>query len=82
MLEATPFHIVITEAEIRLVRWPGADWQDLQDTFEGYMTSFGPLDEETLWDLLHAEWPDLARLKDAEIRGFFCDGAASLILSV
>jgi hypothetical protein len=75
-----PFHIVICTAAIILVRWPGADWRDLQDHFDAFVTSFGPLGSDDALDLIHGEWPDLARLKGDAIAEFFDSGAAQLTL--
>jgi hypothetical protein len=62
-----PFHIVLTLDRIWLFAWPGAEPEDLAAHVEGYVTSLGPFDEEGLFDVIHAEWPDLAQLKEAEI---------------
>jgi hypothetical protein len=74
------YHIVLTHAAIRVVRWPGADWQDLQARHDDFVTSIGPLAADDLLDLIQAEWPDLYRLKAAEITGFLDSGAADLTL--
>jgi hypothetical protein len=75
-----PFHIVITTMTITLVRWPGADWRDLQDHFDDFVTSFGPLDEDDARDIIDAEWPDLAQLKATALTDFFNGGAAQIRL--
>jgi hypothetical protein len=71
-----PFHIVLTTTAIHLIAWPGADWRDLQDHFEDFVTSYGPLDEDGARDLLEAEWPDLARLKADAITAVFAGDVA------
>lgn len=80
MEDARIFHVVLTTARIRLVRWPGADWQDLQEHFEDFVTAFGPLDEDEVLDLIDAEWPDLGKVHATEIAHFFATGAAHLTL--
>jgi hypothetical protein len=75
-----PFHIVLTTAAIHLIAWPGADWTDLQEHFDDFVTSFGPLDEDAARDLLEAEWPDLARLKAGPLVGFFAGDTAQIQL--
>lgn len=75
-----PFHIVLTSAAIHLIAWPGADWTDLQDHFNDFVTSFGPLDEDDARDLLEAESPDLARLKAEALAGFFAGDVVQLQL--
>lgn len=75
-----PFHIVLTTAAIHLIAWPGADWQDLQDHFDDFVTSFGPMDEDGARDLLEAEWPDLARHRADAIAGLFAGACAQLQL--
>jgi hypothetical protein len=74
-------HIVLTETAILIVRWPGAEWRDLQDHFDGYVTSFGPLEEDEARDLIDAEWPEVLRQSEAALRRFFADGEAKLLLS-
>ena len=62
-----PYHVVLTIDRIWLFAWPGAEPEDLEAHVEGFVTSLGPFDDESLIDLIHAEWPDLARLKEADI---------------
>jgi hypothetical protein len=76
-----PFHIVITHTALVLLRWPGADWRMLQDHYEGFVTSMGPMDEDEALDLIHAEWPDLARLSSQALHRFFAEEEAVLLLS-
>jgi len=62
-----PFHIVLTLDGIRLVAWPGAETDELASHFEDYVRAFGPFDADGVCDLIEAEWPDLAKLKAADI---------------
>jgi hypothetical protein len=77
----SPYHLVLTDTAIALLRWPGADWRDVQDHVAGYVTSFGPIKAEDVLDLIEAEWPDLATLRAADLARFFAEGEARLVLS-
>jgi hypothetical protein len=76
-----PYHIVITETGIVVVYWPGAEWRELQDHFDGFVTSLGPCDGEDVIDLVHAEWPDLARLRGDALHAFLRENGARFQLS-
>ena len=75
-----PFHIVLTLDRIWLFAWPGAEPEDLEAHVEGFVSCLGPFDDEGLLDLLHAEWPDLARLRTAEIASVLNGEVASVAL--
>ncbi|NDC58829.1 MAG: hypothetical protein EBZ50_08420 [Alphaproteobacteria bacterium] len=75
-----PFHIVLTLDRIWLFAWPGAEPEDLEAHVEGFVSCLGPFDDEGLLDLLHAEWPDLARLRNAEIASVLNGEIASVAL--
>jgi hypothetical protein len=64
-----PFHVVITDPGLLVVRAPNAHWRDLQDAFPSYVTSLGPFDLEALLDMVFSEWPNLA-YREAELRAF------------
>jgi hypothetical protein len=76
----SPFHIVLTLDRIWLFAWPGAEPEDLEAHVEGFVSRLGPFDDEGLLDLLHAEWPDLARLRNAEIASVLNGEIASVAL--
>ncbi|MFZ4604172.1 MAG: hypothetical protein ACOYM8_17145 [Caulobacterales bacterium] len=76
----SPFHIVLTLDRIWLFAWPGAEPEDLEAHVEGFVSCLGPFDDEGLLDLLHAEWPDLARLRNAEIASVLNGEIASVAL--
>ena len=76
----TPFHIVLTLDRIWLFAWPGAEPEDLAAHVDGFVTSLGPFDDEGLLDVIHAEWPDLARLRTAEIASVLNGEVASVAL--
>lgn len=75
-----PFHIVLTLDRIWLFAWPGADPEDLAAHVEGFVSCLGPFDEDELLDLMHAEWPDLARLRSAEIAAVLAGDVAKVAL--
>ena len=74
------FHIVLTLDRIWLFAWPGAEPEDLAAHVDGVVTSLGPFDEDELLDLMHAEWPDLARLRSAEIAAVLTGDMAKVAL--
>jgi hypothetical protein len=76
----SPFHIVLTLDRIWLFAWPGSEPEDLEAHVEGFVSCLGPFDDEGLLDLLHAEWPDLARLRTAEIASVLNGEVASVAL--
>ena len=76
----TPFHIVLTLDRIWLFAWPGAEPEDLAAHVDGFVTSLGPFDDEGLLDVIHAEWPDLARLRASEIASVLNGEVASVAL--
>lgn len=75
-----PFHVVLTLDRIWLLAWPGAEPADLEAHVEGFVTSLGPFDDEGLLDVLHAEWPDLARVRAAEIASVLAGETACVAL--
>lgn len=74
-------HIVITdEAELYLVKRPGADWRALQDEFPTYTTSLGPYDIHAVMDMVEAEWPDIFAARAADIAAFNASADTTLKL--
>ena len=70
-------HIVFLRAgPVLLARRPGADWRDLQDEWDDYMTSLGPYAEEDVIGFFEQQyhrdeerWP----LTRAQVAGFFAN---------
>lgn len=57
-----------------------ADWREIQDEYEDYMTSLGPFSEEGLLEFLSHEYGDESRwgFTAREIRDFVNSNAAVL----
>jgi hypothetical protein len=72
-----PFHIVVCDPGLLLVRAPNAHWRDLQDAFPDYKTSLGPFDLDSALEALFDEWPELEE-RESELRAFAHDETASV----
>lgn len=53
-------HIVYTETNALLSKYPYASWREIQDAYETYMTSLGPSEHEEVIEYLADEYPDLS----------------------
>ena len=53
--------IYLRSGETLISRKPYADWREIQDEYEDYMTSLGPFSEEGLIEFLSAEYGDESR---------------------
>jgi hypothetical protein len=65
--------IYLRRGGMYLSKKPYADWREIQEEYEDYMTSLGPLSEEALVDFLSEEYgPDDAEwgFTRAQIRRF------------
>lgn len=64
-----PFHIVLLQNGMVLLRAPHRDWTSFQEHFTDFQTSIGPYCLEALLDTLFDEWPHLA-WREAEVRAW------------
>jgi hypothetical protein len=53
--------IYLRSGEMIISRKPYADWREIQDEYEDYMTSLGPFSEEGLIEFLSEEYGDESR---------------------
>jgi hypothetical protein len=67
---AADLHIIVTQGGLILARGADASFRDFQETYPGFMTSFGPMDRDSVFDTFEMEWPDVLVMNHDTIRTF------------
>lgn len=61
-------HIIFTRDEAVLIsKQPYGSWRDIQDEYDGYMTSLGPWDPDVVASWLSEEYKDLFPLAREQV---------------
>lgn len=79
---APPLHLIYLRSGAMIVsRKRYADWREIQDEYEDYMTSAGPFTEEGLIEFLSEEYGEESRrgFTAREIRDFMNSSAVVLM---
>lgn len=63
-------HIIVTRDGLIIARHGGAGFRELQEQYDGYMTSLGPMDADGVLDTFENEWPDVLVTHHDAIRTF------------
>lgn len=75
-----PLHIVyLRDGRVLLTMKRYGGWRELQDEYEGYMSSLGPWTAAEVIEFLDGEYPDL-RPPEARVNAFVRGDAASVEL--
>ena len=71
-------HLIYTRSEMFVSKRPWSSWQEIQDAYEGYMSSVGPWSEEATIDYLQDEYPKLWPDAEGQI-GALMSGAVETV---
>ena len=74
-------HIVYTETNVLLSKYPYASWREIQDAYETYMTSLGPWEHEEVIEYLADEYPDLSPSAQEQVAAFLAEACIAKVLS-
>jgi hypothetical protein len=71
-------HLIYTNNDMFLSKRPWSSWREIQDAYEGHMTSLGPWSEEGTIDYLQGEYPNLWPNAERQI-GALMSGAVETV---